>query len=100
MKYDVDHFINKFEAIPDKRWFVGFYYDYDNDDKTKCCVMGHCGIGIPGSGRSSDEGNALFELFRILELHPPAVNDGNNNNYSENTPKQRILAALRDIKNG
>lgn len=89
--YDVDYFIKKFEAIPEERWCTGYYH---KEDRTKFCALGHCGRFV--SDADSIESLALRRVF-----HPAVVsiiNDNGNIRYSQATPKQRILAALYDIK--
>lgn len=38
MNYDVDYFINKFEAIPEEMWCVGLWVDSEG----RKCALGHC----------------------------------------------------------
>lgn len=107
MNYDVNYFIRKFEAIPDKRWITG---DWDNTQG--CCANGHCDVS---GGKETLEAICLNELFSKLTIsikpishidlnedcwysRTVAVNDGFTNEYPQPTPKQRILAALYDIK--
>jgi len=89
MNYDVNYFIKKFEAIPEDKWGVG---DYERNGK--CCAYGHCGM----HKSNSQEGDALEMLFRKTDINVIGVNDGEDGRYKENHPKQRILAALYDIK--
>lgn len=110
MKYTVDYFINKFEAIPEERWTECYF-----SDGSKCCANGHC--GIRSSNQSTEEALTLREVFKNLfvtvasgeKFWEPAyqdgfslvaanVNDGRTAQYQQPTPKQRILAALYDIK--
>src|SRR5688572_23992979 len=93
MTYDVDYFIAKFEAIPDDQWAVGKF----EDGGGRKCAMGHCGK-INGF-LDTPESAAVYSLF-IDELHfgVVSVNDGCIGEYPQHTPKQRILAALQDIK--
>jgi hypothetical protein len=106
--YTVDYFIKKFEAIPEEDW---------NDNATACAYT-HC--GQYGHGYKN-ECPALSELFKKIhykskcQQHRDAIgenyhgwsymvvsiNDGltsNDTPYQQPTPKQRILAALYDIK--
>lgn len=90
MKYTVDYFINKFEAIPETRWVTMAYIN-----EYGCCAMGHC--GAQNDDCLTEESRALKMLFAV----PYAVqhiNDGRFSQYQQPTPKQRILAALYDIK--
>lgn len=103
MNYSVDHFINKFEKIPEDGWYVG---EFSNIDKTKFCALGHC--GYKECAAKNDEGRGLEELFNQIHITStdsgfhfsiPIVNDGFAEEYQQPTPKQRILAALYDIRN-
>lgn len=91
MEYTVNYFIRKFEAIPEEMWCVGAYTYGDRH-----CAYGHCGID-----KSFDEADALFWMFTSnlnAQSSPISVNDGKCPAYKQPTPKQRILAALYDIK--
>lgn len=90
-KYDRDYFIAKFEAIPEELWSVKSY-----GTGGKHCAHGHC-------GQYSEESVALAMLWEtdefesIPETISVAINDGEDRRYQQPTPKQRILAALRDL---
>lgn len=89
---NAQYFINKFEAIPEDQWCVD---EYENQDGCKC-AYGHCGVNI---GNTTDEGFALHEIIHSgLRVFVDMVNDGSAIGYNQATPKQRILAALRDAK--
>lgn len=91
--YTVDFFINKFEAISEEMWNIG---DYHNISLKKFCALGHCGFYL---GHQTDEGLALDRLFtKHLNLSVAKTNDGKYQCYLQTSPKQRILAALFDIK--
>jgi len=62
MKYDIQYFIDKFEAIPAEKWTRGVVYDASNDTY---CALGHCGIREAG-GRwtKTEEANALENIYR------------------------------------
>lgn len=96
MNYDVDYFIDKFQRIPEELWITG---SYCGDGRG--CAFVHCGIdwrkGIVNPGKP--EAQALCDLFSVaLEQSVITINDGADSRYQQPTPKQRILAALRDIK--
>jgi hypothetical protein len=93
MNYDVEYFINKFQSIPEDKWTTR---NYTEDDKH--CALGHCGVGsIRGE---NPEAEALIEFFDLLSPGTIVyINDGLYTKYQQPTPKQRILAALYDIKN-
>ena len=96
--YNVDHFIRKFESIQERSWYAG---GYKNPlDFSQCCAYGHCGMELFKENQC-DEGMALSQIS-ILHLGNSAkianVNDGTHPDYTQFTPKQRVLAALYDIK--
>lgn len=89
MKYDVDYFIAKFEAIPEEKWGIGKY----ENESGQMCAYGHCGC-LSGFNMT-EEGNHLINLSEFSFV---SINDGKNNSYQQTTPKQRVLAALYDLK--
>jgi hypothetical protein len=95
-KFTVDYFINKFSAIPEELWCTNLFSDGE-----KRCALGHCGQDLDTDTR---EGGALFNMiFHATNLGPEEINDGigfggERHPYQQPTPKQRILAALHDIK--
>jgi hypothetical protein len=88
--YTAQYFIDKFEAIPEEEWCTGAI-SYEG----KHCAYGHCGY----MHTHTDESSALRGLFQKLERFTfvTEVNDCKEAPYLQETPKQRILAALRDI---
>lgn len=103
--YNVDYFIKKFEAIPEALW--NNFSQYDSETNT-FCAFGHCRTRILHCGNTdgadSMEGRSLIEMFNSagFDVHSgnwiTDVNNGRSFNYQQPTPKQRILAALYDIK--
>lgn len=98
MNYDVDYFINKFQAIPEERWCI----ETTEDDHGRHCAWGHI---VRPKCRIDDfinEGRDLMTLLRDAGLDksgdPSSINNGWDDRYQQPTPKQRILAALYDIK--
>lgn len=87
--YDVDYFIEKFKAIPEELWCVGSY-----SIREQHCALGYCG---EQAGSRTEEGKSLSI---ITENAVSSINDNLDNRYRQSTPKQRILAALEDIKKG
>lgn len=87
MKYTVDYFIEKFEAIPEEKWFQN---DYE-DGSGRFCALGHCGQKYL---KPTDESIALSRLVDYVSM----INDGYVDCYQQANPKQRILAALYNIK--
>lgn len=100
--YDLDYFIKKFEAIPEDRWNDHTQYDEHN---STCCAFGHCATDLEEmNGAETPEGRALGNIFREAgfttwnNLWVTDVNNGRSDKYKQQTPKQRMLAALKDIK--
>lgn len=90
--YTVDYFIKKFTAIPDEKWCVGHYINFDG----QCCAKGLC--GDREDINSPPEASALEGCFPA-HISVCDVNDGELAEYQQATPRARILAALNDIKN-
>lgn len=101
MDYNVDYFINKFEAIPDCQWTVGQL----TNNQGQYCALGHCSYTVKNG--LTEESNALEKLIiAYYNTSVVAINDnlqrypeGNFTSYGS-TPKERILTALRQIKEG
>jgi hypothetical protein len=84
--FDVDYYIGRCEALPESEWCTGTVLNAAG----QCCVIGHFfHDGIDGLSRA---------FKGVLDLSLVKVNDGEEARYQQPTPKQRILAALRDIK--
>ena len=97
-QYDIDYFLAKFEAIPEDKIIMNFYTD--NNDETKHCSLGHCEGHNNPIDRPS-EAKALRDLFKVhLKCGVADVNDNLCEHKFNNlpTPKQRIMAALNEIK--
>lgn len=100
MNYDVNFFISKFEKIPESKWAVGTQNSHDGSR----CALGWCNPEYKtGSKKEFSslldlfEANGIMGYFGILG-GVARVNNGSHPNYQHPTPKQRILAALHDIK--
>lgn len=101
MKYTVDYFIQKFQAIPEGKWCTGSW-----EHLGRHCADGFCGSRSVGSKLvQTEEGVQLAKL--LMPLMPNeyestiifVINDNHQQSpYRQPTPKQRILAALHDIK--
>lgn len=100
--YDVDYFISKFEAIPEEKWCVDDFED--GEESGVHCALGHCGASFhSGSTRESYKLDEIICSLRnpsypLGYYYPAPINDGTTKEYQQPTPKQRILAALYDIK--
>jgi hypothetical protein len=102
--YDVNYFIAKFKAIPSEK--IGYC-------QLTGCAYGQCqSVDGYSDGAETKEGIALNKLMsslpnlkvsRTAEFEPyqgtPArINNGDVVQYQQSTPKERILAALYDVK--
>jgi len=107
--YTVDYFINKFEAIPEKDWIVGIFMDHHG----RCCAQGHCIFNrgyydpmevIIQRATPTSEVYSLISLFGFRKVGIDEhiiialINNGDDPRYQQPTPKQRVLAALYDLK--
>jgi len=106
MKYTAQYFIDKFTLIPEDKWTTGVL----NNGKA-CCVLGHCGLIefynsiddypeeiialiVMFSKLIKNKGRPWDQLSNVYE-----INDYKSLPYFQSTPKERILAALNDLKN-
>lgn len=109
MKYDVHYFIKKFEAIPDEK-IIELKLINGLGGR---CANGWCGVNVDGG--LTDESRALQQVASVLTVTEvntsqpiieysvysrkmAVINNGDSNEYRQPTPKQRILAALYDIR--
>lgn len=90
--YDVNYFIEKFEAIPESLWCEGKITDGDMH-----CAIGHCG-GVMNKELEGESQALVSIIFNVLGYGIFQINDSITNQYPQPTPKQRILAALYDIR--
>jgi hypothetical protein len=99
MKYDVEYFINKFEAIPSNLW-CGDTFTLGE----RRCALGHCGyrtqntVTGPDTTIETAEGMALDALFLKNGMDVTTVNDSGIL-YGIN-PKDQILRVLYSIRDG
>lgn len=119
MEYTVDYFIKKFEAIPYRKWCIGKLVKNIKVlwwNRIQCCAQGHCftkgtqililNKAFPFNVDSNKEAEfiSLMHLFNAVKDGVcmgdvvGEINNGRNPRYQQPTPKQRILAALYDIK--
>lgn len=104
--YTVDYFIDKFQAIPENEWTTHTHSDCNG----RKCALGHC---------LTPEALAIFErqwkvegsasrvplseeyyAIQVLCPHIHWINNDEDPDYQQATPKARVLAALADIKAG
>jgi hypothetical protein len=103
IKYTVEYFINKFEAIPEENWCT---LSFMNGNAK--CAYGHCGVFNRDTFESkhTPESSALTYLTTgqpiksddIICAVIDKVNDGDHKDYPQPTPKQPVLAFLYDLK--
>lgn len=84
--YTKEYFIAKFEKTFDDDWCVGEY-----EQAGRHCALGHCGSSVFKAASEA------IELDRLLEWGAITINDGADSRYQQETPRARILAALRDL---
>lgn len=101
--FDAAHFIERLSVIPEEQWCTGVFY---NKDTGQCCTFGHLGVREDtGWIGYSNEVDALHTLVVQYNEHTDkhfsisGINDNDFPEYSQPTPKQRVLAFLNDIKN-
>lgn len=104
-----NEFITFFSGIPEGRWCTGAA----EDKFGRHCANGLCGVPQAEDwyGRMPEKAKRLQKVFAILssfqddEDYPEysyiaqQINNSSSIRYPQPTPKQRILAALTDIKN-
>jgi hypothetical protein len=98
MNYDAQYFIDKFSDIPEESWCTGVYID----NLGRRCALGHCAYF------GDEDANGIRKLFssKIGSINAWGglvhrigdINDGDHPDFTQDTPKQRILAALQLIK--
>lgn len=116
MNYTVDYFISKFSDIPEHLWNVGHVSKSDGTH----CAIGHCDR-LYYRDRNKSEIESLIDIFQPMPSVKiicktsynhydigsiirdgmskiAAINNGETEQYQQSTPKERILAALNDIK--
>lgn len=102
--YTKEYFIKKFEAIPEEKWTKSTLCD----GQGAYCALGHCGMDHLHRGSITDEARALMKLFGAdfddeddgqLFRSVYKYNDWEGEfGYLGETPKKRIIAALRSLK--
>lgn len=100
-------FIIFFGGIPEEKWCSGQFLNAEKQS----CANGHCGVGINGKWET-EKSIRLHDVFQVLPFADEYdanrstysstaafINNGLVKIYLHQTPKQRILAALHDVKN-
>lgn len=78
-------YIAFFNQIPEEKWLNRLAYGQEIKMELGC-AYNHCWYGEV----------AMHPLSTVLEGETGSINDGLNIFYPQKTPKQRILAALKD----
>lgn len=90
--YTFDYFIQKFENISDNSCVIRQIGKGGNNEPLKFDCLGHC---QDSTGRyDKAEQMALLNLAK----NPVAAWDGKLHGYSQPTPRLRLLALLKDLK--
>ena len=90
MKYDIDYFIKKFEAIPEEKWHTKHFRNKEGD---KFCALGHCNQRL--ASKHTEESQALYSIDERIAL----INDGKNLfKRIGKTPKERVINHLKKLK--
>lgn len=109
--FTLDYFIEKFKSIPDNRWNVGHQIGSDGTH----CALGHCGesfgteqvalsdvlesIYVKVIKKVTNNNYDVGDIFNNSCFDKvAAINNGETEQYQQSTPKERILAALYDVK--
>ena len=102
---NVDHFIKKYEGIQESEWCEG---QFENPSGQRC-ASGWCQNRANGRRKSGTIGREEMALYEIFNQGTPIsfsnnmvfkINDGCHPRFQQKTPRARILAALRDVKDG
>lgn len=93
---NLDAIITHMEATSDESWQVD---TVRSKDGTTNCFFGHLFAMAPDDAHGSELWNGFENLWASTYMIYP-INDGENPRYPQATPKQRVLAYLRDLRDG
>lgn len=93
---NLDSVIAYMESTDEAAWRVEAVRSADG---TTNCFFGHL-FAMGGEDRRGSQLWGLFEEIWATTYMIYPVNDGRNPDYSQATPKQRVLAYLRDLRDG
>lgn len=94
----MDNILAWIEATDDDRWMTEVC-GREADGVTKYCVRGH----LLEYGEKNGYGPGFDDLFHeawATEFMYYGVNDGRNTEYPQATPKERVMAYFRDLRDG
>lgn len=92
MNYNIDFFIDFYEKTKEEDWCVERFAIYFPGSVQRC-ALGFCEV-MDGDNNYTQTRAALWGLNNGIAI----INDGHDPNYQQPTAKQRVLAALYDIK--
>ncbi len=110
--FNLDYFIKKFKAIPNRKWNVGKQLALDGTR----CALGHCKLSEidkfadlfnnetltiikKTSNNDYEVGDILYPDMSYNNINKvAAINNGETKEYQQETPKKRIVAALENLK--
>lgn len=88
--YSLDRIITYLEQTDEDNWCT----DYVRTKDGKNCLFGHL-FDLGGSKLMNWFDGVIATSYMVY-----LVNDGKNDNYRQETPKQRCIAYLNDLKRG
>lgn len=96
---NIDSFIDYLETTDDNEWCEDVVRTKGNE---KNCVMGHLVnwyFGKDYEGKLEPVWSLFQEMWATTYMLYP-VNDGENEKYQQETPKERTIAYLKDLRDG
>lgn len=95
-KLDLNYVIRELEKTGPDEWVTGVFKSKDGCN----CILGHI-FDIYGGdeGRGSEAWDA-FESAVATQWMLFPVNDGTSEKYTQETAKERVIAYLKDIRDG
>lgn len=93
---NLDPIITYMESTAEDAWRVD---TVRSKDGTTNCFFGHLFAMAPDDQHGSELWSGFENLWASTYMVFP-INDGTNPRYPQATPKQRILAYLRDLRDG
>ncbi len=87
-----EDFYNFYSNISEDKWCKGSF----SNEFGECCALGHLGEGYKNPNYSKDGVKLTDRLYEVMSpFSPVMVNDGDYVEFMDDTPKKRILAALK-----
>jgi hypothetical protein len=91
--YTIEHFLTKFAAIPEEGVVTGANMLAED----KRCALGWCMVKFDRFYVIGPEYVALNHFaYGLLNADMAVINDGRDKRFKQETPKQRVLAALKE----